>query len=915
MSKSTVVPGRTRAARGIPATWKTAATWKIEATWKIAATCWLASCAARGGTGGAVATGAPARPGTSAAASAEAAAGVTPAPAATSAPLAAPSFADYYGAALPPPGDVCDVHPDNLSRDAAAILSRDAAARPAPDAAPVARKPGAAWAKGHVPDYWKETATRFSLGAAERAALARDGFVVAADLTFPTFATALHEIYQSELPLYVSMDAILHAVYASHDGLIADLEQAALEPQLKEVVEALHVALPAAAAAAPWPAGTAEDLDLYLTVARRLLTGADVPPALGGAETAAAADALVGEAMRAAGMKQVELFGRPRMIDFTAYAPRGHYVPDPDTGRDLAAFFRGAMWLSRLELNLVSRSSRSSHPDPVTPDPRETPREALDALALADLARRAGVLDGVARLDEAWTALAGRREDVSLADLEALRAAAGLADLRAPDAFDRLRAAIGDGFRRTARLHFMPEGSTELPVIATLLGPRVTADSVALRPLAHSETFGRYDVAAADVAYVLGHDRALAHDKEDLARFPALAANLRTARALLAAWPDGGDDLYGAWLAAVRALAERPAGALPSFADTTAFRDLRIGSALTAWGQLRHNYVLIVGEPYAEGGCAIPDAYVEPAPGVLDALVEYAARGEHAFARFGTDAAGGVSYFRALAGTLRVLRAIVAEELSGRPLSAESRRWLSMAIEIDPGGTSRAPHYTGWYFDLFPGTRDALRDADFIASYHTSTSWISYVGASAPRLGFFVVDRGGAPRVMVGPVARAYATRMPPARRLDDRAARALAVRADPWARSYAVGGAPEPAMVVRYDGPLYEPATSSDALAAASGLGVTVEARKPVGAVTLTLLDHHRRPLGPPVTRVAGAGETHFRFPLPPADTWPEAMAVRAGRWRGWLYRNHIEGELGALYLGGRVPEWMESAPAETGR
>ncbi|MFO0657877.1 MAG: DUF3160 domain-containing protein [Polyangia bacterium] len=75
----------------------------------------------------------------------------------------------------------------------------------------------------------------------------------------------------------------------------------------------------------------------------------------------------------------VSLFGRPRMIDFSQYAPRGHYAAEPQ----MTALFQTAMWLSRLEFNLVSRSSRSSAPG-TSPDPRETPREVALALALAN---------------------------------------------------------------------------------------------------------------------------------------------------------------------------------------------------------------------------------------------------------------------------------------------------------------------------------------------------------------------------------------------------------------------------------------------------------------------------------------------------------------------------------------------------
>src|SRR5262249_61496542 len=126
--------------------------------------------------------------------------------------------------------------------------------------------------------------------------------------------------------------------------------------------------------------------------------------------------------------------------------------PVADNGA-LQCYSRAAMGASRLKFTLVSRSSRSPAPGP-GPDPRETPREALGALALADLAARSGAARPIADFDAAWAALAGRREDVSVAQLAALAAQVG--PLTDAEAFDKLKAAIGDRVARTTALHPMP---------------------------------------------------------------------------------------------------------------------------------------------------------------------------------------------------------------------------------------------------------------------------------------------------------------------------------------------------------------------------------------------------------------------------------------------------------------------------
>src|SRR5262249_44886975 len=251
------------------------------------------------------------------------------------------------------------------------------------------------------------------------------------------------------------------------------------------------------------------------------------------------------------------------------------------------------------------------------PDPSETPREAIDALALADLVERSGASAQLEIVGQAWTLLAGRREDVAIAELARLRKTAGIASLRSPDACAAVKRAIGERFQRTTRLHPMPEGSTVLPAIATLIGPRVVADATAIMPLVDSAVPMRKTVHAADLVYSMGLDRAKHYLARDLTAFPTLEGQLAVARTTAHTAP-AGDDLYSAWFAAIRALAIQPTGALPSFATTEIGADLRFNTIAAAYGQLKHNYALMAGQPYSEFGCEIPDGYIEPASAAYD---------------------------------------------------------------------------------------------------------------------------------------------------------------------------------------------------------------------------------------------------------------------------------------------------------
>jgi len=96
------------------------------------------------------------------------------------------------------------------------------------------------------------------------------------------------------------------------------------------------------------------------------------------------------------------------------------------------------MWLSRIGVQRRHAREQVVH---LGTGVRETPREAIDAFALADLAKASKADVDVAASESAWASLAGGREDMGLEDLALVRREASVADLRPRNAFVRLRTA------------------------------------------------------------------------------------------------------------------------------------------------------------------------------------------------------------------------------------------------------------------------------------------------------------------------------------------------------------------------------------------------------------------------------------------------------------------------------------------
>jgi hypothetical protein len=160
---------------------------------------------------------------------------------------------------------------------------------------------------------------------------------------------------------------------------------------------------------------------------------------------------------------------------------------------------------------------------------------------------------------------------------------------------------------------------------------------------------------------------------------------------------------------------------------------------------------------------------------------------------------------------------------------------------------------------------------------------VEYVGATAPRLGIFVVDTGGAPRAFVGPVARAYEIFGPLGARYTDETARTLSNRNEPWAASYTIAAPPQPSSLqLRYDAEARQLVLTSD---------------RDLGPATLKVLDHHRVAIAT-VRAVVKTGETRVAI----RNKRIAGLAIEIGAFRDFVVADSY-GEIHAQW-GAPPPE-----------
>ncbi len=673
-------------------------------------------------------------------------------------------------------------HPEAIDEAKLYRMVEKVAAQPVPAARSWPR-----WDGTTEPERLGDVRGLIEMTSDEDQALRTNGFVVPQHQRSENPVWAYGRFYTADLPIMVTMDSLFWAVAVGYDGLVRAVEQRHVAPEMAAILKTMHES-----------AQLDRDADLYLTIARSLLSGDRVAPFF--AANAAKAKEWIDHIVIADEMKVIEIFGRARRVDFSMFQARGNYVGDDD----LARVFRAITWLTRFELNLASRDCRSSHPGEL-PDTSETPREASLATTLARLAKSAGVLDRLDRVSAMLDTLVAPRADVPTAWLA-----------RQPHDPAALIAAIGQSYKRHAPTHPMPPVH-DLPVVWTMLGLRTTESTGALGGLLLPNVPERTALSGSDVAVLLGHEGAKRYLGAELAQMPNLGPALVSSAKMFS---DLGppDTLRAGWLQAILAGAKAPRGVVPSFTKTAAYDDLRINTALVAYARLRRSTIAYEAGSFQWSGCDVPDGYVEPAPDTLTALVAYAQLGQAQAKRFDPDKRLGVAnYFGRLERVFVALRQIVRRQLVGAPLSRAEREFLHQIVETHEPSYEAALQFDGWYMDLFfdktdyvprpdagglPGQGIRLRDivdvnvpdgsvrSDMVIDVATTAIGndriVSHLGATTTRWGVFVVDAGGPPRALIGPVSLGYAA--PSAARLTDADGATLAGsdRTAPWTRSFA---------------------------------------------------------------------------------------------------------------------------------
>ncbi len=639
--------------------------------------------------------------------------------------------------------------------------------------------------QARAPGRWQNTLNsnlvneKYNLTEYEKKLIDQNGFMVSERLSFKTFLAALDDIYQKDLPLFLSADAFLHSVHSSYDVILKITEIEFLYPQLKSCLTKLHTHLPTLAERYPSSKmqRSLQDVDLYLCVGRTLLDDQCEPFFPGNLTECKELLNLIDKAYPAS----FALFSETKKdIDFSQFTVRGHYI---DTLRaELPHYFQAMIWLSRTEFYLIAPKQLNQ-----TPSFDDMQRQIIDALLLAELVDVAQAAADLSGIDDVLKYFVGESDNVTLQNLNELKqrngisGAAQMLDSLQVVAFqDTLKTCSFAGQRINSQIlwsHPLNPEKAEPASAFLLLGQRFVVDSYITGQVVfdkieyNNRRVARMLPSTLDVLFGLGNNAAGQLLDAELQQYH-YGPNLAAVRYLV----DGYDENFWAgsyfnqWLGAIRGLnppADR--SLLPPTMQTAAWWQRVMNTQLASWAELRHDNLLYAKQSYTMGiTCSFPQVYIEPAPELFRALRDLSRSAEQKFTEWSVLRMDS-RYFNRCAAIYDTLYTIAQKTFQGLPQSELDKRFLQSALYRDMVCNDRG--YNGWFPDLYlraydyDGMTDGLMKEDYIvADIHTSPTdensfpigWVQHVGTGPINLAMMILPQDGQDIAFVGPMMSYY---------------------------------------------------------------------------------------------------------------------------------------------------------------
>ena len=628
--------------------------------------------------------------------------------------------------------------------------------------------------------YFDSAMTSYELTQNELDLIKNHHFVVTERLSFGSFGRAFHDIYEKDLPVFISTDAILQALHRSYDQILMDLESAILFPTLEEMLNGLASEFPTLLMkyeSYPLMHAPLSDVDIYITMAMSLLAEEKKQPQFADQEILNT----LWDAVKSEQYITMPFFSEtPRHLDFSQFTVRGHYTQSDELGR----YFKAMMWLGRMDFLL----SQPPAADGLELSEEEIRRMAIGAVLLKELLDLSAAWTQLDYIDEVIGFMVGESDNLTARELASvitdqnIEGAEELLDDSIYSSFqEALYSRSSSGQKILSDIFIVNPLSSEpdpLPVSFRLMGQRFIVDSYVFsnvvydRIIYRDKKIWRPMPDPLDVMFVLGNDDALPLLQEELETYN-YSGGVEALRYLVDNFDEEfwNQSLYNVWLQAIRLLnpLDDDSG-LPFFMRTAAWHQEKLNTQLASWAQLRHDNLLYAKQSYTGGTvCSFPHTYVEPYPTFYRQIANFASMAGDYFSEHNHDGnyllSYIIKYFENLEETTLKLETLAQKEVDREPFSDEERDFLKRMLFVDGG--SGAPPFSGWYADLFYTISDADKWDFLIADVHTQPTdqfgtpvgRVLHVGVGEVNLGVFLAESPSCrykPMAFVGPVLSYY---------------------------------------------------------------------------------------------------------------------------------------------------------------
>jgi hypothetical protein len=628
-------------------------------------------------------------------------------------------------------------------------------------------------------DYSDSIKLKYNLTKAEISLIEKNGFVISDRLSYSTYGQAFLDIYQKDMPLFLSCDAVLHAFHKSYDKLLMDLEIESIIPKLNDVLGKLAAGINtmnSKYASIPDMKESLQDLDLYIAIGNGLM-GNTVN--LFYSENKTKYNEIMND-ITAETPAYISLFcNTARKMDFSQFKVRGHYT---NTYYPiLQKYFKAMIWYGRTEIYLIA---------PETLDVRYTDadirRQIIDAILINELVKSTGTMVSIENIEKILKLFIGESDNVTIWNLQDVIASCNILS-----ADEILQTGKMETFQNTLKtksyafqrilsqiLYGSPMSPNSIKPASSFLlfGQRFIIDSyvtaqVVFDKINYQNTaITRMLPSTLDILFSLGNNAALQLLKPELDQYK-YSSNLDALRYLIDSYEGDFWDasIYNSWLNAIRALnPQNDRNKLPMFMQTAAYWQQKMNTQLTSWTELRHDNLLYAKQSYTGSAiCSFPYIYIEPIPAFYNNMKTLAKKSKEIITNLEIETSWRktilLNYFTNLYNTCDTLEIIADKELNNTPIT--ETYFLARALSEEHGCT---PIYSGWlpklYYNDGSGI-DGFTSMDYITvDFHTAPTdefggdigWVKHSGTGEINMGIYVIGANGEKRTYIGPAGSYY---------------------------------------------------------------------------------------------------------------------------------------------------------------